>query len=356
MIGMRRLSLNRFSVCVVLALLAAGGCSALRRTETTRAPDSYAAYRATEAHHVPGEGFLFVFATIADSHIEITADDDSSFIEALGISRSLLATYVTDINAHSPSVDFAVHLGDLTHQGRRDQFEAAGRILGTLDCPLYPVLGNHDNMQSDNKRGWKAFAGRDHTDYSFDHLGYHFVVIDCTLDPYKPPRVDCDRRVRRWVARDLSAHHGEPSIILTHYNMWERGWNARFDTTGRYGEYRGIPKLRRVLEQAGNVMAVINGHVHANRLEVHNGIYYVDVGATLVGAPSIRYFYAYPDSIVVDYEYISNETLFNRVVNLGRNCRECFNPAEVVEFIDGSDSDKRFTIRGKSSAVERNGS
>jgi hypothetical protein len=106
-----------------------------------------------------------------------------------------------------------------------------------------------------------------------------------------------------------------------------------------------MAELRKVLEEAGNVVAVINGHVHANRVEIHNGIHYIDIGATLVGPPSIRYFYAFPDSIVVTYDYISNCTLFAYAVNQASLCTHCFDPVRVSAFIDGDKSDKEFTIR-----------
>jgi hypothetical protein len=197
---------------------------------------------------------------------------------------------------------------------------------------------------SDNKRNWKDFAGRESTNYTFDHLGFHFVVIDCTPNPYDPADIECDSVLREWVAADLAANANSPAFVLSHYNMWERDWNALFDTTGHYGEYRGMPELRQVLEEAGNVVAVINGHVHANRVEIHNGIYYIDIGATLVGRPSIRYFCVYPSRVEVTYDYISDTHLLEHVADLGSGCCCCFDRHEVCDFIDGSQSDKEFTI------------
>jgi predicted phosphodiesterase len=287
---------------------------------------------------------LFVFATIGDSHIRFDIGQDIRYLKDMSDAIALLTNYVGDINAHLPPVDFAVHLGDITDFGMPEEFAAAGQVLDGLTCPLHPVVGNHDNFASDHKEGWLNFAGLPSTNYSFDVQGFHFIVIDCTLDPYYPPYVGCDSTLRAWVAADLAANPGQPTVVFSHFNMWRRPWNAMFDTTLAYAEYNGMPELRQVLENSGCVVAVINGHVHANRVEIHNGIYYVDVGATLVGPPSIRYFYVYPNRIEVTYDYISDHALFDAVTAICPFCLACFSPSQVCAFIDGRDEDKRFVI------------
>jgi predicted phosphodiesterase len=288
---------------------------------------------------------VFVFATIADSHIgKGTFCNDLRFIKAIRIADRLLDNYVRDINSHVPDVDFVIHLGDVTETGTAGEFAKAKRIMDRLECPSYWVVGNHDNFQSDNKRNWKSSAGTESTYYTFDYKGYHFIVVDCTPNPYNPQTIACDSTLRAWVSKDLAVHCDNPALLFSHYNLWERSWGANFDTTGRYPEYRGMAELREVLERAGNVVAVISGHVHANRVEVHRGIYYIDIGATLIGRPSVRYFEVFPDRIDVTYEYISGELLLDEVVDVSADCSHCFDPARVCDFIDGRESDKRFTM------------
>jgi predicted phosphodiesterase len=295
---------------------------------------------------VPGAGPapLFVFAAIADPHISTGQSPVYMYVKANDKSAELLANYVRDINAHLPRVDFVVLLGDVTDRGSKAEFETARKIVDSLACPLYAVVGNHDNFESDAKGAWMEFAGRDSSNYTFDWLGFHFIVIDCTKNPYTQNGVDCDRAIRAWVTHDLISNRNKHTILFSHYNMWERPWNPMFDTTGHYAEYGGMNEMRRVLERAGNVCAVVNGHVHANRVEVHNGIYYIDVGATLVGRPSIRYFYVFADRIEVTYAYISDQGLLNYVVGLGEQCTTCFDRKQVADFADGSVADKQFTI------------
>ena len=302
---------------------------------------------------VPPGDFVLVFAAIGDSHISARQADATKTLKALSISEELLRNYVRDINSHIPPVDFAFQLGDLTDSSSPEEFAIARSVFDTLRCPLYPVVGNHDNMRSDNKQGWKEFAGMDSTMYAFDKCGFRFIVIDCTVNPYKHPHVDCDSTVRAWVARDLALNSDKPAFVISHFNMWQRDWTAAFAAKGGYREYRGMPELREILTRAGNVVAVINGHVHANRVEVHDNIYYIDIGATLVGRPSIRYFYLFPDRVEVTYAYISNDRLLNHVEYLAHNCPHCFDRVKICDFIDGGDSGKRFTIPIKTSVRAR---
>jgi alkaline phosphatase len=291
------------------------------------------------------EAPLFVFATIADSHIRLDEPwDDRGFIKATGISSELLANYVQDINAYDPPVDFVVHLGDITDYGRPAEFAAARSILDSLCCPLYSVIGNHEVFDEKSKDGWRLFAEMDSTNYAFDYGGFHFIVVDCTPEQYDSQPIKCGRRVREWVFAELSTNATKPTFLLSHYNMWEREWGATFDGRRRYAEYEGMPELRAVLEEAGNVVAVINGHVHANRVEVHNGIHYLDIGATLVGKPSIRYFHVFSDSIQVRSEYISDRDLLARVSRLASLARSYPCTPRSVRFIDGKVSDRKFTM------------
>jgi predicted phosphodiesterase len=308
---------------------------------------AFAPRRAAEPPPVP----LFAFAVIGDSHVSTSTVFDSKYIKANDRSAALLAAYVKDINQRVPPVSFVVHLGDITDTGAEAEFDLAAGILDDLKAPLYLAVGNHDNFRSDDKREWKKLAGRDSTTYAFDFRGFHFLVIDCTENPYEAGGVSADGNLREWVRRDLARSREMPAIVFSHYNMWERLWNSQFDTTNHYQEYKGMRELRKVLEDAGNVAAVINGHVHANRVEVRGGIYYVDIGATSVGRPSVRYFSVYPDRVESDFAYISDGELLDYVVEVSRECASCFDHEKVADYADGGVADKRFTIALKPAAV-----
>jgi predicted phosphodiesterase len=325
---------------------------------------------------------LFVFAVIADTHLPdsrlLPPHDDHRYLKALSIAEALLINCVEDINNHSPAVRFTVVLGDISDNGKGWELNRAAEILGELNGEYYPVVGNHDNFRDDNKAAWKAAFGYDSTSYVFTCEGFRFIVIDPTLDPFDPPdhMVRFDENLRNWVRSQLDQYPDAPSFLINHYPLLNRCWNAGFQTYHRAGQncleakarsaseseepyrrglppdeekdfykvYEGGTELRAILEGHGNVIASINGHVHANRAEEHNGVVYIDVGATLVGRPSIRYFYVYARRVEVNFEYISNDSLFAHVSGMCPHCTSCTHPNAVCSFIDGRIEDKRLAI------------
>jgi 3',5'-cyclic AMP phosphodiesterase CpdA len=96
----------------------------------------------------------FSFAILTDTHIgEGEADYAGSGWDDAGSSgndtsdRALaLAAAVAATNeaAESDDLRFAVVLGDLSDSGERSELEEASAILGDLEIPWIPLLGNHD--------------------------------------------------------------------------------------------------------------------------------------------------------------------------------------------------------------------
>lgn len=58
-----------------------------------------------------------------------------------------LAKLVTQLNslAHHQQLDFVVGVGDIAHKGTEVQYQAATKILATLDLPFYPIMGNEEH-------------------------------------------------------------------------------------------------------------------------------------------------------------------------------------------------------------------
>jgi len=117
--------------------------------------------------------------------------------------------------------------------------------------------------------------------YSFDHKGYHFVVLDACYRPDGTPYCRGDFHWSKcfipesqltWLQEDLqrTAH---PTIVHVH---------QRLDTEEDHSAVNARD-VRTVLEAAGKVRVVLQGHDHRGDFTTINGIAYVTLLALVSG-------------------------------------------------------------------------
>jgi predicted phosphodiesterase len=104
------------------------------------------------------------FAVISDSHLAL----------------SDLAEEVTDINRRD-SIDFVLHLGDLTETGTTKEFEWARRELQKLSKPYVALIGNHDFLGTGEQLYEWMFGEHN---FSFIVNGIKFVALDTNAMEY----------------------------------------------------------------------------------------------------------------------------------------------------------------------------
>jgi len=112
--------------------------------------------------------------------------------------------------------------------------------------------------------------------YSFTKGDVHFIVL------HTVERKDVDISVGQaqldWLAADLAMHPG-PTIVLMHHSAAEqdlRG-NPWFEGDPHRCLVRERRQMRQLFTDNKNVLAVFNGHLHWNHLDVIDGIPYVTV-------------------------------------------------------------------------------
>ena len=189
-------------------------------------------------------------------------------------------------------VDFLVELGDFKDQNSPPieqktllYLRAVESVFHRFDGPTYHVLGNHDTDSLsktqflNNIENTCIDPGKSH--YSFDYNGVHFVVLDAN---YKSDGTDYDHgnfdwtdanippAELKWLRRDL-AESRRAAIVLIHQLL---------DGTGSYYVKNAI-EVRQVLEQSGNVLAVLQGHHHDGSYNLINGIHYYTLKAMVEG-------------------------------------------------------------------------
>lgn len=84
-----------------------------------------------------------IIAQISDTHLlSLHTGDQIAVRRADDLTRSVAA-----INALKPQVDAVIHTGDMVNFGEDNDYGLAREILGELDAPFFPVVGNRDDRR-----------------------------------------------------------------------------------------------------------------------------------------------------------------------------------------------------------------
>ncbi|MFV0506608.1 MAG: metallophosphoesterase family protein [Bacteroidales bacterium] len=214
---------------------------------------------------------LFRFAVCADIHKDIMPDADKR-----------LSTFVNVANSYN--VDFVVQLGDFCYPEEKNK--SFLNIWNSFAKTKYSALGMHD-MDKHSKEEVVDYLGIPDTRYSFDWLGFTFIVLDSNF--YEDANgVSHDYSVRNFMGQsnlnripDIQAEWlkaqltgtSNRCIVFSHYplfNITDHDVNA---------------SVRRIIEFENKrvgykkVVASFNGYNHADYTKIVNDIAYVSINS-----------------------------------------------------------------------------
>jgi 3',5'-cyclic-AMP phosphodiesterase len=216
---------------------------------------------------------------VTDLHFGPEARFGGKLRKLTGLAGELARDFVRQMN-DEVRPDLVVNLGDDIEDESRDadlaRYEECQAILRGASAPLVNVAGNHDSIhlnRDDLNRAWRRTGP---LYYSFDHGGWHVVV----LHTIETRRVDI--RVPEpqlaWLQADLAATT-LPVIVCMHHSASEQELDGSrwFEGRPHIALVKERAELRATFERSGRVRAVFNGHLHWNHLDVIAGIPYVTV-------------------------------------------------------------------------------
>lgn len=240
--------------------------------------------RTGDAHGSQESSGPFSFGLVTDVHYADAATRGSRhYRDSMGKLTQAIESF------NRLGVSFAVELGDFVDAGPTKAEEltylrAVDALYATFRGPRHYVLGNHC-LSVFTKSEFLAHSGArvKKSFYSFDHGRFHFVVLDANFKkdgtPYAagnftwtdtwihPPE-------QRWLAEDLKQAADKKSIVFVHQNLHNED-----DPHG----VKNAPQVRRILEEAGNVLAVFQGHMHTGGHAKLEGIHYCTLRAMVEG-------------------------------------------------------------------------
>jgi predicted phosphodiesterase len=231
---------------------------------------------------------LLRFGVVTDLHY---ADIEQAGTRAYRDSIGKLEECVQVMNAKG--VAFLIELGDFKDQDPKPDEARTLKYLERIESafagfkgPRYHVIGNHDT-DSLSKAQFLAAAPNtgivpNATRYTFVSGGVRFVVLDAS---YKSDGSDYDHGNFDWTDTNIDAPQlawlagtlaasAQPAVIFVHQPL---------DGTGDLF-VKNAAEVREVLERAGNVLAVFQGHRHEGAFSTINGIPYFTFKALVEGA------------------------------------------------------------------------
>jgi DNA repair exonuclease SbcCD nuclease subunit len=245
----------------------------------------------------PAQAEPFRFAFLTDLHLM----PNGALRSAAGIATCLQA--VEELN---PGPDFILVGGDLVNDARDMSILDANRgydlFLKTWHAntglPAFWTFGNHDLCATgvadppihDPRYGkglFKQRLGLSKLFYSFDHRGWHFVVLDdIALMPDKSYEGLLFDDELAYLRADLQAHGAKPTIVCTHIPLFSIvPFSIAFaQATG----FHVKSKHSLVCTNASaaindfpghNIRAVLAGHLHHYELNVIGGVPFYNSGA-----------------------------------------------------------------------------
>jgi Icc protein len=173
-------------------------------------------------------------------------------------------------------------------------FDLYKKTEQTLQMPLHHTIGNHDVFgvntksgasPSDPSYGKKMYEDRlGRTYYSFDHKGWHFIVLDSiqpTEDRMWQARIDDPQLT--WLKDELNRVGATAPIIVTVHVPLVSAFATYAEKVATGQKYNTLtvdnaPTVLAAFE-GHNVVAVLQGHLHVNELVVLKNTQYILSGA-----------------------------------------------------------------------------
>ena len=249
-------------------------------------------------------GAAMAFPTLSSGSQTSPGSFDFVFFTDTHIQPELDAAHGCDMcfrKIASTNPEFAIMGGDHVFDAFGVNAARAGLVYDLynrteqlIGVPLHHAIGNHDVFgvlkssgvaPTDPAYGKKMYQDRmGRTYYSFDHKGYHFVILDSiqpTGDRMWEARVDDDQL--HWLRDDLKLLAAStPVIAVIHCPMVTAfATYAHVVAEGRKYNTMTVTNALEVLEifEDANVLAVLQGHTHVNEVVAYKNTQYITSGA-----------------------------------------------------------------------------
>ncbi|MDB6034021.1 MAG: calcineurin-like phosphoesterase superfamily domain protein [Verrucomicrobiales bacterium] len=234
------------------------------------------------AHTAP-EPKTIRIALLSDSHVNNNGDTDGQ-----NLFRPRFEKAIAMVN--TSKVDLVVFTGDLTQDGKPDEFKDFQALRKQLNAPSFYVPGNHDvgNKVIPGKPGPGVTTNRvDNFEKAMGPSFFATTVAGVRLIGINSPMLgsgfERENEMWKFLEKELSKPETRPTIVFSHYPAFIKS----ADEGG--GDYWNIePEARkRLLDllKKGNVKTMLSGHLHRDMVNRWDGIIFISTRPISFGLP-----------------------------------------------------------------------
>lgn len=188
--------------------------------------------------------------------------------------------------------DLAFDIMETSREQADAQYDLFDRSLEGIDLPIHHTIGNHDCLGvaetgvvpvTDPLFGKEYFRrrfGLERLNYSFDHEGWHFVILDTIGIQGRSYRGWVDEEQIAWLDDDLAAS-GKPTVVIGHIPLFSNFIEWRKGTSEAIPAGVSVVNAHEVAKVLVKhpVKLVLAGHLHVNETFLYKGIEFANVGA-----------------------------------------------------------------------------
>ena len=284
-----------------------------------------------------GEQPLYKFGLLSDAHIDGDGTDTAHSISDLNNAIQYF---------NNENCKFIVNCGDVTENGRSEDYTALKSCLATSTIPNYSVRGNHDMTN-----GYAEATGCA-DDYTITQNNDLFIF----LSPSASSGTLSDEKLN-WLENLLTTNTDKRIFFIYHFFFNNTAGNAsNLDNGGLPSNDASVIRLKAMIESYSNLI-FCNGHSHlrfslqdldpnANYYHEENKCYYVHVPSTSRprdnnGSGSTTNIYGGSEGYLVEVyankivfkpiDFISSEylTKYNYTANVAQGANEPTIPPET---------------------------
>ncbi len=185
----------------------------------------------------------------------------------------MMEQFIKAVNKYDP--DCVVDMGDrvsaTSEEDDRKYMKQLKDQFNQVAAPVYSVIGNHD-LKNLGRKGNEEIMGNPGDSYTKDIGGYHLIFWNPKINVTKRG-IELKEESIDWLRDDL-AKTKKPTILFSHVPLDNLGQEGHEPIT-KYFFWTQGSRVRKIMEDAGNVILCMGGHRHRNRHREIKGIHYI---------------------------------------------------------------------------------